>query len=102
MKFVRVHPEALREAEAAVAWYGERSPNAAGRFVVELRSALERIQQAPSQFPKLAFDARRMVLGRFPYVVVFRETVTEIEIVAVAHGRRRPGYWRERRSSASH
>lgn len=102
MKSIRVHPEALREAEAAVAWYGERSPHAAGRFVVELRSALERIRQAPNQFAKLAFDARRMVLGRFPYVVVFRETATEIEIVAIAHGRRRPGYWRERRFSTSH
>ena len=102
MKPIRVHPEAQLEAEAAVEWYGQRTPHAAGRLVVELRSALERIQQSPNQFPKLAFQTRRMVLGRFPYLVVFRETQTEIEIVAVAHGRRRPGYWRERLSSASH
>ena len=102
MKPIRVHPEAQREAEAAVEWYGQRSPHAAGRLVVELRSALERIQQSPNQFPPLAFNTRRKVVGRFPYVVVFRETTTEIEIVAVAHGRRRPGYWRERLSSTSH
>ena len=102
MKPIRVHPEAQFEAEAAVEWYGQRSPHAAGRLVVELRAALERIQLAPNQFPKFAVDARRMVLGRFPYVVVFRETSTEIEIVAVAHGRRRPGYWRERLYSTSH
>jgi plasmid stabilization system protein ParE len=71
-------------------------------LVVEIGSAIERIQRTPSQFPKLAFDARRMVLGRFPYVVVFRQTQTEIEIVAVAHGRRRPGYRRERLSGTSH
>ena len=102
MKPIRVHPEAQHEAEAAVEWYGQRSPHAARRLVTELRSALERIQQGPNQFPKLAFNTRRKVLGRFPYLVVFRETATEIEIVAVAHGRRRPGYWRERLSSASH
>jgi plasmid stabilization system protein ParE len=102
VKPIRVHPEAQREAEAAVAWYGQRSPHAAGRLVVELRSALNRIQQSPSQFPKLAFDTRRNILGRFPYLIVFRETTTEIEIVAFAHGRRRPGYWRERLSSTSH
>jgi plasmid stabilization system protein ParE len=102
VKPIRVHPEAQLEAEAAVQWYGQRSPHAAGRLVAELRSALERIQQGPNQFPKLALKARRKVLGRFPYLVVFRETATEIEIVAVAHGRRRPGYWRERLSSTSH
>jgi toxin ParE1/3/4 len=102
VKPIRVHPEAQHEAEAAVEWYGQRSPHAARRLVTELRSALERIQQAPKQFPKLAFDIRRMVLGRFPYVIVFRETKTEIEIVAIAHGRRRPGYWRERLSGTSH
>jgi plasmid stabilization system protein ParE len=102
VKPIRVHPEARFEAEAAVEWYGHRSPYAAARFVVALRSALERIQRSPNQFPKLAFTTRRKVLGRFPYLVVFRETTTEIEIVAVAHGRRRPGYWRERLSGASH
>ncbi len=102
MKPIRVHPEALREAEDAIEWYGQRSPFAATRFVGDLRSALVRIREDPSQFPKLAFDAQRMVLSRFPYVVVFRETATEIEIVAVAHGRRRPGYWRERLSGTSH
>ena len=102
MKPIRVHPEAQLQAEAAVEWYGQRSRYAAGRLVVELRSALERIQQSPNEFPKLGFNARRKTLGRFPYIVVFRETTTEIEIVAVAHGRRRPGYWRERLSGTSH
>lgn len=102
MKAIRVYPEALREAEDAIEWYGQRSTHAARGLVTELRSAMERIRQAPSQFPKLAFDAQRVVLGRFPYVVVFRETRTEIETVAVAHGRRRPGYWRERLSGDRH
>jgi len=102
VKPIRVHPEAQREAEAAVEWYGKRSPAAADRLVVELRSALGRIQQSPSQFPKLAFDTRRKVLGRFPYLIVFRETASEIEIVAFAHGRRRPDYWRHRLPSTSH
>lgn len=102
MKPIRVYPEAQLEAEAAVEWYGQRSPAAAGRLVDELHSALERIQQSPNQFPKLALNTRRKVLDRFPYVVVFRETTTEIEIIAIAHGRRRPGYWRERLSSTSH
>jgi plasmid stabilization system protein ParE len=102
VKPIRVYPEAQVEAEAAVEWYGQRSSHAAGRFVVEFRSVLERIRQAPRQFPMLGFNTRRVLLSRFPYLVVFRETTSEIEVIAVAHGRRRPGYWRNRLSGASH
>ena len=95
-KKIRVHPDASREAEAAVEWYARRSPQAAWQFAIELRSAIERIGRTPNQFPMLAFGARKLVLSRFPYLVVFYETKTMIEVVAVAHARRRPGYWQER------
>jgi plasmid stabilization system protein ParE len=90
VKPIRVHPEALLEAEAAVEWYGQRSSYAAGRLVVELRSALKRIQQAPSQFPKLAIDARRMVLGRFPNISCFarrRPKSKSLQLRMAADGR---------------
>jgi|SRR5579872_2457094 len=48
------------------------------------------------QFSAYEFGTRRIVLRRFPYLVVFRETTSGIEIIAVVHGRRRPGYWRDR------
>jgi hypothetical protein len=35
-------------------------------------------------------------LPRFPYAVVYRDQPERIEIVAVANGARRPGYWRDR------
>jgi hypothetical protein len=39
---------------------------------------------------------RRVMLHRFPYFVVFRELPHKIQIIAVAHAKRRPGYWRGR------
>ena len=93
---VRIHPSALDEAEAATEWYRRRSARAAGMFLDELDRAVERIGDHPGQFPEYAFGTRRLVLQRFPYLVVFRETGSGLEIIAVAHGRRRPGYWRER------
>jgi plasmid stabilization system protein ParE len=65
-------------------------------FLDELNRAIERISQHPRQFSAYEFGARRIVLRRFPYLVVFRETASGIEIIAVVHGRRRPGYWRNR------
>ncbi len=93
---VRIHPAALEEAEAATKWYRLRSMRAAEMFLDTLERAIERIGDHPRQFPEYAFGTRRMVLQRFPYLLVFRETAAGVEVIAVAHGRRRPGYWRER------
>jgi len=39
---------------------------------------------------------RKLVLQRFPYVIVYREKESSVEILAVAHGHRQPGYWKDR------
>jgi len=87
---------AFAEAEAAFEWYRQRSERAAARFLDELDRAIEQISSSPNRFPIFEFGTRRMLLRRFPYFVVFRETVTQLQVVAVAHGHRRPGYWRDR------
>jgi len=35
-------------------------------------------------------------LRRFPFLIVYREVSDVIEIVALAHGRRKPFYWKQR------
>jgi toxin ParE1/3/4 len=91
-----VHPAALEEAQAAVEWYGQRSRRAAERFVDELDAAMDRIARNPAQYPSFDSRTRRMVLRRFPFVIIFRQTALRMEVIAIAHGRRRPGYWRDR------
>src|SRR5262245_3977912 len=71
MKQIRFHPDALREAEAAVAWYRARSHQAAERFLDELADALNSIRRSPGRFMDLEFGARRLVLRRFPFVISF-------------------------------
>ena len=95
-KSARIHPAALEEAEAAMAWYGKRSRAAAEAFLNELDRAITQISQHPERHQLYEFKTRRAVLHRFPYLIVFREGTEGIEIIAVAHGRRRPGYWRDR------
>ena len=95
-KAVVFHPATLAEAEAATEWYRQRSERAATGFLDELDRAIEQISSDPNRFPTYEFGTRRMLLRRFPYFVVFREAVTQLEVVAVAHGHRRPVYWRDR------
>ncbi|HXE53440.1 MAG TPA: type II toxin-antitoxin system RelE/ParE family toxin [Tepidisphaeraceae bacterium] len=90
------HPAALAEAVAAAAWYRERSVKAAAAFEAEIAHAMERIAAAPDRYPPYVDESRRILLRRFPFAIIYRLNADRIEIVAVAHGRRRPGYWRNR------
>ena len=93
------HPAASDEAEAAYDWYAERSPIAAARFREELDAAVEDIQNDPERGGPYLHGARCYLLRRFPYLIVYhRPSADVIEVVAVAHGRRRPGYWKTRKS----
>jgi len=93
---VALHPEAITEAKAAREWYQERSPAAANAFLKELDSAIEQIGESPNRWPSHHHGTRRFLLRRFPFSVVYRESNEVIEVVAIAHGRRRPNYWRNR------
>jgi plasmid stabilization system protein ParE len=93
---VRFHPGALDEAEAATDWYRRRSVRASQLFLDELDRAIDRLEDDADQFPEHIWGTRRIVLRKFPYLVIFRVTTTEVEVIAVAHGHRRPGYWRDR------
>jgi toxin ParE1/3/4 len=97
-KQVEIHPEALAEAGAAIAWYAERSSNAPQEFIAEVDKAIDSIQASPKRWPVFEAGCRRYPLVRFPYYVVYSETSSGgIFILAVAHGRRKPGYWKSRR-----
>lgn len=94
---VELHPEAELEARAARRWYRKRSPSAAEAFLEELDAAIAAISEDPTRMPEYLAGTRRCLLRRFPFFIVFVESSpTRVEVLAVAHARRRPGYWRER------
>ena len=94
---VRLHPDAIAEAKAAYEWYAERNPSAANAFMSELDHAISQIQTSPERCTMHLHDMRKFLLRRFPYGVVYRITESASQVIAVAHGRRRPGYWKTRR-----
>jgi toxin ParE1/3/4 len=93
---VEFHPLAADEAEGAEQWYRERNETAAARFRRELERAVDLISHRPEAGPPYVGNTRRFLLRRFPFFVVYRLLGDHVQIVAVAHARRRPGYWRER------
>jgi toxin ParE1/3/4 len=91
-----LHPAALEEAEETARWYRQRSPRAAARFVDELIPVIEKILESLHRWPRGVGGTRKVKLPFFPFSIVYFETESEIRILAIAHGRRRPGYWRDR------
>jgi plasmid stabilization system protein ParE len=93
---VEFHPEAAEEAQAAVEWYRRRSTRAAEGFVRELEEAVRAVSEAPLRWPEFTEGARRYLLSRFPYWLIYRKRGDSLQVLAVAHERRTPGYWRSR------
>jgi toxin ParE1/3/4 len=91
----RFHPRASAELEAAAAWYDERRPGLGAEFIAAVRSKVREVLLAPERWP-LVKGTRRVLVRRFPYAIVYREVPGSggmVEIVAVAHVRRRPRCW---------
>ena len=93
---VRFHPQAEEEVQRAYRWYRERNPTAARAFLADLDHAVQRVTEAPERWPFYQGQARRYIFQRFPFSLIYRVADETIDVIAVAHHRRRPGYWSDR------
>jgi len=96
MTLLRFHSEVKAEVKAAFDRYWEESQPAALNFNLELDAAYWKLRKSPRLYPQYLHGTRRVLLDRYPYFVVFRELDDAIQIIAVAHAKRRPGYWKKR------
>jgi len=93
---IELHPAA--EAEARAAWLRYRAYDlaVARRFETALDRAIDRVADSPNRWPSYLHGTRRLVLRRFPFSIVYRVDTERVLIIAIAHQRRRPGYWARR------
>jgi plasmid stabilization system protein ParE len=92
-----LHPLALREAQEIVEWYETRLPGLGEGFVAALGESLHAIEERPYAWSTWPTEPtiRLKHLRRFPYVVPYR-VEQSIRVLAVAHHKQKPGYWRGR------
>ena len=96
MKLVIV-PLALAEIHDAAAFYMEKANVELGlAFVAEFERTTNLVLENPMLGAIFRGDRRRYLLRRFPYSIIYQVTAEELRVVAVAHHRRRPGYWANR------
>jgi len=93
---VRFHEDAAAEYEAAFEWYYQRSEFVASRFAEEMNRAIAVISDVPKRWPMANHGTRKFLLQRFPFAVFYRELPFGVQVLAVAHAHRKPGYWKSR------
>ena len=90
------HPEAVLEFAEAVHFYKDRGRGLGRRFALEIRSAIQKAVAHPERWRVIEADVRCSSVKVFPYAVLYTIEAGYILIIAIAHGKRQPGYWRHR------
>lgn len=93
---VDFHPDARVELAESADWYAERSAKAARNFLVAIDVAVASIADDPARFSHIDDRHQSCSVIKFPFQVVYRFTEDRVVVIAVAHAKRRPGYWRGR------
>lgn len=89
-------PEADEEFREAARYYESEAPGVGMAFAVEVHKAVADIVEFPLSVQIVRLDIRKKMLRHFPYNILYSIEPDKIVIVAVAHQRRRPTYWRSR------
>jgi plasmid stabilization system protein ParE len=98
VKKFRFHPEARLDARAAAMWYRDHSPEAARGFADAMATAVGSIRKRPQTWPVWQrTDIHRRRVRGYPYSVFYVVERDVVVILAIAHHKRRPGYWLARR-----
>ena len=97
MKPVVFHPDAATELDHPMAYYESRRDGLGLSFRAEVERVVQLVQRHPERwavYKKTAY--RRCSIKRFPYVLYYLNLDQSIWIAAVAHQKRKPGYWSQR------
>lgn len=96
MKSVQFDQDARAEFLAAVDYYEECQSGLGRRFRDLVENEVNNIDFMPSRFRVFRSPFRRCLIPNFPYYIIFSIESNLILVVAVAHAKRRPGYWLNR------
>jgi toxin ParE1/3/4 len=92
----RFLPPAEEEMIEASLFYEARSEGLGFEFLDGVQRLIDLMCEHPKLGQSVGGKFRRAVLRRFPFSLIYSEESTEIVIIAVAHQKRRPNYWRGR------
>lgn len=88
------HPAAEAEYLEQIAFYRSRQQSLGSRYREHFLKTIGQVCETPAQYAiEHPPDIRRVRLRAFPLTVIYRERDAMVQVLAIAHNRRRPGYW---------
>ena len=98
MKPLLIDEEAADELEEAIEYYEKKRRGLGIDLAAKVSDAFLRIQQSPGIYPyHKQTRIQKCLVRRFPYTIFYAEFDDHIAVVAVAHQKRRPDYWKFRK-----
>ena len=98
MRKVTFHEEADSEIYEAALYYEDKAADLGLLFLDEIEKAILRILANPMAYPSVGDEVRQAIVSRFPYSILYViESDEHLRVIAVAHQKRRPRYWKVRR-----
>ena len=92
-KPVLIEPEAEADILSAYDWYEQQREGLGIDFALCVEAAISVIGERPKSFPRVRRNARRALIHRFPYLLLFVERTDVIVVVGVFHTSRDPKIW---------
>jgi len=93
---VRFVTPARREFYAAVDFYYGQAAGLGADLIDEVERIIGLLRESPRIGSTFTDDTRRIPLRRFPFNLVYAVESDSVIVVALAHQRRKPGYWKDR------
>ena len=93
---VEFHPAARTDLDQSAVWYDLHRPGLGDEFLAEVEATITRILEHPERWREIEVGVRGCRVNRFPFVVIYRVRQQMIQIVALSHHSRLPGYWKGR------
>ncbi len=102
MKPLVINDEAADELDEAIRYYETKSPGIGLNLAAKVSEAFQRIERNPQLYPfHKDTNVQKCFVRRFPYTVFYMELEEHIVVIAVAHQKRRPDYWKLRQTAVS-
>ena len=90
------NPEARLEFRESARYYESQQRVLGHRYVDAVRDAITRIRSHPQLYREIEPGIRQCRIPRFPYGIIYRVRNLTVEILALMHLNRKPGYWDDR------
>ena len=95
LRQVEYHPEAKFEMSESANWYDNQVKGLGLEFLLEVRKAEFKIVKNPKLCSIYEAGTRRYLMKSFPFSIIYLTSEEKIQVVAIGHCKRKPGYWKE-------